>query len=216
MTIGVKARVLDDPDADFISTQFDIRITGHDGGGGSCGDVGEPGDITDGSEIQFNEGETIDLSGLLNTDIADDPDNKLSFYVPADSLPEGVYLEGEGIIVEYNEDGTVAGYSVSPEALSTLTVYGVDEDFAGCIEFTIVTVETSTCNGTSNETNNTIKLEVLPVVDDFNMIVGNATIQEDTTTDIDLALVLGDSIELGQTIIGEGNEAPVKKPLTPW
>ncbi|MGR5467256.1 RTX toxin [Vibrio astriarenae] len=211
ITIGVKARVLDDPDADFISTQFDIRITGHDGGGGSCGDVGEPGDITDGSDIQFDEGETIDLSGLLNSDVADDPDNTLSFYVPSDSLPEGVYLEGDGIIVEYNDDGTVAGYSVSPSALSTLTLYGVDEDFAGCIEFNIVTVETSTCNGTSNETDNTIKLEILPVVDDFSVIVGNSVIQEDTTTAINLELVLGDSIEDGQTISGEGNEATGKE-----
>lgn len=211
ITIGVKARVLDDSDSAFISTQFDIQITGHDGGGGECDDVGEPGDITNGDTIRFDEGETIDLSGLLNSDIADDPDNELSFYVPADSLPDGVYLEGEGIIVEYNNDGTVAGYSVNASALSSLTLYGVDEDYAGCLEFTIVTIETSTCNGTSNETNNTISIEILPVVDDFSVYVGRSTIQEDTATDINLSLVLGDNLGLNQDIVGEGNAATGKE-----
>ncbi|MDR9827730.1 RTX toxin, partial [Vibrio sp. FNV 38] len=211
VTIGVKALVLDDPDGAFITTKFDVRITGHDGGDGNCDEVGEPGDITNGEEIKFQEGETIDLSGLLNSDIADDPDNELSFYIPADSLPEDVYLEGDGIIVEYNNDGTVAGYSVSPNALSTLTLYGVDEDFAGCVEFTIVTIETSTCNGTSNETENTIKLDIIPVVDNFTVSVGKNSIQEDTTTDLDLALVLGDSLESGQIIEGEGTDSTGKE-----
>ncbi|MGR5452391.1 hypothetical protein ACP3V3_22250, partial [Vibrio sp. PNB22_3_1] len=48
-------------------------------------------------------------------------------------------------------------------------------------------------------------------VDDFSVIVGNSVIQEDTTTAINLELVLGDSIEDGQTISGEGNEATGKE-----
>ncbi|MCW1891048.1 hypothetical protein OK016_25150 [Vibrio chagasii] len=40
------------------------------------------------------------------------------------------------------------------------------------------------------------------------------TIQEDTATDLNLELVLGDSVEDGQLITGEGNSATGKGPLT--
>ncbi len=212
LQVGVRARVLDEPDAELITTQFSIRITGHGGGGGGgCDPVGTPDDIQNSGVIQFNEGEPIDLSGLLNTNVASDPDNFLSFYIPADSLPEGVYLEGDDIIVEYNGDGTVAGYSITQSALASLTLLGVDEDFAGCVEFTISTVETSSCNGSKVTTDNTIRIEIAPVVDDFIIRSPVTSINEDTIADLNLELILGDSVEEGQLISGEGALATGKE-----
>ncbi|MFA0125523.1 hypothetical protein AB4400_29600, partial [Vibrio sp. 10N.261.48.A2] len=103
--IVVRARVIDGEDSKYIDTSFQIQITGHDGGGGTCDPVGPPSPIQPGGDIKTNEGEDIDLTGLLNTDVASDSDNTISFYIPADSLPEGVEISGDGVIAEYDAAG---------------------------------------------------------------------------------------------------------------
>ncbi|WP_261886987.1 T1SS-143 repeat domain-containing protein [Vibrio pomeroyi] len=211
LDIVVRARVIDGEDSKYIDTSFQIQITGHDGGGGSCDPVGPPSPIQPDGDIKTPEGEDIDLTGLLNTDVASDPDNTISFYIPADSLPEGVEISGEGVIAEYDATGEVVGYSITAGGLSKLTLTGLDEDFAGCIDFTIETVETSPCNGETVTTNQTISIQVLPVVDDITVATDSTTIQEDITTDLNLELVLGDSVEEGQLITGEGNSATGKE-----
>ncbi|MFI3275055.1 Ig-like domain-containing protein [Vibrio sp.] len=211
LDIVVRARVIDGEDSKYIDTSFQIQITGHDGGGGSCDPVGPPSPIQPDGDIKTPEGEDIDLTSLLNTDVASDPDNTISFYIPADSLPEGVEISGDGIIAEYDAAGEVVGYSITADGLSKLTLTGLDEDFAGCIDFTIETVETSPCNGDTVTTNQTISIQVLPVVDDITVATDSTTIQEDITTDLNLELVLGDSIEDGQLITGEGNSATGKE-----
>ncbi|MDE1017376.1 hypothetical protein OS109_24955, partial [Escherichia coli] len=87
-------------------------------------------------EIKTPEGEDIDLTGLLNTDVGSDPDNEISFYIPADSLPESVEISGDGVIAEYDASGEIVGYSITADGLSKLTFTGLDEDFAVCIDFT--------------------------------------------------------------------------------
>ncbi|UPR59729.1 RTX toxin [Vibrio sp. ED004] len=211
LDIVVRARVIDGEDSKYIDTSFQIQITGHDGGGGSCDPVGPPSPIQPDGDIKMPEGEDIDLTGLLNTDVASDPDNTISFYIPADSLPEGVEISGDGVIAEYDAAGEVVGYSITADGLSKLTLTGLDEDFAGCIDFTIETVETSPCNGDTVTTNQTISIQVLPVVDDITVATDSTTIQEDITTDLNLELVLGDSVEEGQLITGEGNSATGKE-----
>ncbi len=111
LDIVVRARVIDGEDSKYIDTSFQIQITGHDGGGGTCDPVSPPSPIQPGGDIKTNEGEDIDLTGLLNTDVASDPDNTISFYIPADSLPEGVEISGDGVIAEYDAAGEVVGYS---------------------------------------------------------------------------------------------------------
>nr|WP_133151835.1 Ig-like domain-containing protein [Vibrio splendidus] len=211
LDIVVRARVIDGEDSKYIDTSFQIQITGHDGGGGSCDPVGPPSPIQPDGEIKTPEGEDIDLTGLLNTDVASDPDNSISFYIPADSLPEGVEISGDGVIAEYDASGEVVGYSITADGLSKLTLTGLDEDFAGCIDFTIETVETSPCNGDTVTTQQTISIQVLPVVDDITVATDSTTIQEDIATDLNLELVLGDSVEDGQLITGEGNSATGKE-----
>ncbi|WP_106407400.1 Ig-like domain-containing protein [Vibrio lentus] len=211
LDIVVRARVIDGEDSKYIDTSFQIQITGHDGGGGTCDPVGPPSPIQPDGEIKTPEGEDIDLTGLLNTDVASDPDNSISFYIPADSLPEGVEISGDGVIAEYDASGEVVGYSITADGLSKLTLTGLDEDFAGCIDFTIETVETSPCNGDTVTTQQTISIQVLPVVDDITVATDSTTIQEDIATDLNLELVLGDSVEDGQLITGEGNSATGKE-----
>ncbi|MFA0147054.1 Ig-like domain-containing protein [Vibrio lentus] len=211
LDIVVRARVIDGEDSKYIDTSFQIQITGHDGGGGTCDPVGPPSPIQPDGEIKTQEGEDIDLTGLLNTDVASDPDNSISFYIPADSLPEGVEISGDGVIAEYDASGEVVGYSITADGLSKLTLTGLDEDFAGCIDFTIETIETSPCNGDTVTTQQTISIQVLPVVDDITVATDSTTIQEDIATDLNLELVLGDSVEDGQLITGEGNSATGKE-----
>ncbi|MCF7493979.1 RTX toxin [Vibrio sp. L5-1] len=211
LDIVVRARVIDGEDSKYIDTSFQIQITGHDGGGGTCDPVGPPSPIQPGGDIKTNEGEDIDLTGLLNTNVASDPDNSISFYIPADSLPEGVEISGDGVIAEYDASGEVVGYSITADGLSKLTLTGLDEDFAGCIDFTIETIETSPCNGETVTTAQTISIQVLPVVDDITVATDSTTIQEDIATDLNLELVLGDSVEDGQLITGEGNSATGKE-----
>ena len=211
LDIVVRARVIDGEDSKYINTSFQIQITGHDGGGGSCDPVGPPSPIQPDGEIKTPEGEDIDLTGLLNTDVASDPDNEISFYIPADSLPEGVEISGDGVIAEYDASGEIVGYSITADGLSKLTLSGLDEDFAGCIDFTIETIETSPCNGQTVTTEQTISIQVLPFVDDITVEADSTTIQEDTATDLHLELVLGDSVEDGQLITGEGNSATGKE-----
>ncbi|MEZ8882503.1 RTX toxin [Vibrio sp. 10N.261.51.A7] len=211
LDIVVRARVIDGDDARYIDATFPLQITGHDGGGGSCDPVGPPSPIQPGGDIKTNEGEDIDLTGLLNTNVANDPDNTISFYIPADSLPEGVEISGDGVIAEYDAAGEVVGYSITADGLSKLTLTGLDEDFAGCIDFTIETIETSPCSGDTVTTAQTISIQVLPVVDDITVEADSTTIQEDIATDLNLELVLGDSVEDGQLITGEGNSATGKE-----
>ncbi|MEZ9893234.1 type I secretion C-terminal target domain-containing protein [Vibrio lentus] len=211
LDIVVRARVIDGEDSKYIDTSFQIQITGHDGGGGTCDPVGPPSPIQPDGEIKTPEGEDIDLTGLLNTNVASDPDNTISFYIPADSLPEGVEISGDGVIAEYDVSGEVVGYSITADGLSKLTLTGLDEDFAGCIDFTIETIETSPCNGDTVTTQQTISIQVLPVVDDITVATDSTTIQEDIATDLNLELVLGDSVEDGQLITGEGNSATGKE-----
>ncbi|MCK8083935.1 RTX toxin [Vibrio sp. 1CM8B] len=211
LDIVVRARVIDGEDARYIDATFPLQIIGHDGGGGSCDPVGPPSPIQPDGEIKTPEGEDIDLTGLLDTDVGSDPDNEISFYIPADSLPEGVEISGDGVIAEYDASGEIVGYSITADGLSKLTLTGLDEDFAGCINFTIETIETSPCNGDTVTTDQTISIQVLPVVDDITVVTDTTTIQEDTATDLNLELVLGDSVETGQLITGEGNSATGKE-----
>ncbi|WP_061040126.1 type I secretion C-terminal target domain-containing protein [Vibrio coralliirubri] len=211
LDIVVRARVIDGEDARYIDATFPLQITGHDGGGGSCDPVGPPSPIQPDGEIKTPEGEDIDLTGLLNTDVGSDPDNEISFYIPADSLPEGVEISGDGVIAEYDASGEIVGYSITADGLSKLTLTGLDEDFAGCIDFTIETIETSPCSGDTVTTAQTISIQVLPVVDDITVEADSTTIQEDIATDLNLELVLGDSVEDGQLITGEGNSATGKE-----
>ncbi|WP_234496916.1 type I secretion C-terminal target domain-containing protein [Vibrio maritimus] len=212
--IVVRARVIDGEDAKYIDGKFQIQITGHSGGGTPCDPVGPPGEIESDDDIVFDEGtEVLDLSGLLNPDIASDADNSISFYVPADSLPEDVELQGEGVITVYDNDGEIVGYTISQSGLSNLQIVGLDEDFAGCINFEVQTTETSSCNGSSLTTTQTISIDIRPVVDDITLSTVLSRIDEDVASDLDLQLILGDSVKLdgSQTVIGEGESATGKE-----
>ncbi|PSW66042.1 RTX toxin [Photobacterium leiognathi subsp. mandapamensis] len=209
--LRVIAHVIDDENSRYIEAPLQIQITGHSGGG-SCLPIDDPDNIQSG-EIIAKEGEDIDLSGLLDGNIDDNPEIELSFFISVRDLPEGVEIEGDGVIPEYNAVGEILGYTITPSGLENMIFVGLDEDWAGCLTFPIEITQTSTCNGQTSTTSQEIKIEVVPVVDDIIVNAGQTTIQEDTESAINLELVLGDNIFAGQTISGEGESATGKETI---
>ncbi|WP_439787889.1 T1SS-143 repeat domain-containing protein [Photobacterium leiognathi] len=209
--LRVIAHVIDDENSRYIEAPLQIQITGHSGGG-SCLPIDDPDNIQSG-DIIAKEGEDIDLSGLLDGNIDDNPEIELSFFISVRDLPEGVEIEGDGVIPEYNAVGEILGYTITPSGLENMVFVGLDEDWAGCLTFPIEITQTSTCNGQTSTTSQEIKIEVVPVVDDIIVNAGQTTIQEDTESAINIELVLGDNIFAGQTISGEGESATGKETI---
>ncbi len=141
------------------------------------------------------------------------PEIEISFFIDIKDLPLGVEIEGDGVIPEYNAVGEILGYTITPSGLENMVFVGLDEDWAGCINIPIEITQTSTCNGQSSKTTQTIKIEVIPVVDDIIVSTEQTTIQEDIESAINLELILGDNIFSGQTISGEGTAATGKETI---
>ncbi|MGY5450180.1 T1SS-143 repeat domain-containing protein [Agarivorans sp. MS3-6] len=198
--ITVKARVLDGEDARFISAPLEIQVSGHTGDTGEPCSPSAPGNLSS-STIDANEGEDISVTGHLNGDISNDPGDVISFYIATDDLPEGVEIEGSGIYPDYNALGQINGYTISAEGIETMTLVGLDDDYAGQLAIPVTVVVTATCSGDSITEQQTITIAVQPIVDEVLFSAATNTILEDTTTNLDLAFVLGDS-----NIVGEGIE----------
>ncbi|KJG40495.1 RTX toxin [Photobacterium angustum] len=210
--LRVVAHVIDDEHSRYIDAPLQVQITGHSGGG-SCLPIDDPDSIQGDDAIIAKEGEDIDLSGLLDGNIDDNPEIEISFFIDINDLPAGVEIEGDGVIPEYNAVGEILGYTITPSGLENMVFVGLDEDWAGCINIPIEITQTSTCNGQSSKTTQNIKIEVIPVVDDIIVNAGQTTIQEDTESAINLELILGDNIFAGQTISGEGESATGKETI---
>ncbi|WP_407083602.1 T1SS-143 repeat domain-containing protein [Photobacterium leiognathi] len=208
----VKARVVDGNDSRFLETPIQIQITGKTGGGGSCPPTEAP-DKIQGDVIIAKEGEDINLSGLLNGDIDNNPEIALSFFIDVNDLPDNVEITGIGIITEYNDAGEIIGYTITENGLSNMTFNGLDEAWAGSLDIPITITQTSTCNGTKSTTTQHIKIDVVPVVDDIITTTNITSVLEDTTTAINLTVLLGDSVINGQTITGEGTSATGKETI---
>ncbi|WP_237156720.1 T1SS-143 repeat domain-containing protein [Photobacterium leiognathi] len=210
----VKARVVDGNDSRFLKTPVQIQITGKTGGGGSCPPTEAP-DKIQGDVIIAKEGEDINLSGLLNGDIDNNPEIALSFFIDVNDLPDNVEITGVGIITEYNDAGEIIGYTITENGLSNMTFIGLNEAWAGSLDIPITITQTSTCNGTKSTTTQHIKIDVVPVVDDIITTTNITSVLEDTATAINLTVLLGDSVSNGQTITGEGTSATGKE-TTNW
>ncbi|WP_305840833.1 T1SS-143 repeat domain-containing protein [Photobacterium leiognathi] len=210
----VKARVVDGNDSRFLETPVQIQITGKTGGGGSCPPTEAP-DKIQGDVIIAKEGEDINLSGLLNGDIDNNPEIALSFFIDVNDLPDNVEITSVGIITEYNDAGEIIGYTITENGLSNMTFIGLNEAWAGSLDIPITITQTSTCNGTKSTTTQHIKIDVVPVVDDIITTTNITSVLEDTATAINLTVLLGDSVSNGQTITGEGTSATGKE-TTNW
>ncbi|KJG34632.1 RTX toxin [Photobacterium angustum] len=208
----VKARVVDGNDSRFLETPVQIQITGKTGGGGSCPPTDTP-DKIQGDVIIAKEGEDINLSGLLNGDIDNNPEIVLSFFIDVNDLPDNVEITGVGIITEYNDASEIIGYTITESGLSNMTFIGLDEAWAGSLDIPITITQTSTCNGTKSTTTQHIKIDVVPVVDDIITTTNITSVLEDTATAINLTVLLGDSVSNGQTITGEGTSATGKETI---
>ncbi len=208
----VKARVVDGNNSRFLETPVQIQITGKTGGGGSCPPTEAP-DKIQGDVIIAKEGEDINLSGLLNGDIDNNPEITLSFFIDVNDLPDNVEITGVGIITEYNDAGEIIGYTITENGLSNMTFIGLDEAWAGSLDIPITITQTSTCNGKKSTTTQHIKIDVVPVVDEIITTADITSVLEDTATAINLTVLLGDSVSNGQTITGEGTSATGKETI---
>ena len=186
-TILVQARALDGSDAEMISAEVDVEFTG-----GAAGTAQAVDPIQD-SIIDGQEGETVDTAGHLNTGAAGDANDQVSFRVDAADLPPGASLAGTDIRVLHGSDGkTVVEYVFTQATLNDLTVVGIDEDIAGVISIPVTSVSTDP-SGDTVTTQDSLDIELAPVVDEVNGIPGISGLEDVATSlDVDLDALLAD------------------------
>ncbi|MGP4844109.1 T1SS-143 repeat domain-containing protein [Marinobacter sp. 1Y8] len=164
--IVVSARVIDSgDDADIISNTLlvDFQAPGNGGSAQAVSALAVPGSIIDGQE-----GETVDTTGHLNTNAAGDANDVVSFRIDAGDVPYGGGITGADVVVRYADDGTTPlEYLFTDASLGNLQIVGVDEDFAGATTMVVNKISTDPL-GDTNVTQETLNIDIQPVVDDLN------------------------------------------------
>ena len=195
--IVVSARVIDGVDAEVINGSIQVHFK-TDGTETKASDI---------SDLQINpvignEGTSVDIGGQINTAVAGDNNDILSFKVLASSLPAGVSLSGVGVIADYDSTGkVVVQYVFTEAALATLQLNGLDPDFAGIFDIAIIAIATDGDSGDTLTENQNLQMEILPVVDGVSLTLGASEIFEDTLTILGLKTIFSDS-----NIVEEGIE----------
>ena len=200
--LEVEARVLDGTDnapvddADVITAEINVAFS-------------DPGAMTiafdpntlEASIADGDEDEVITLSEHINIglrNIGDDSGtDQISFRVtPADLSSAGIagaWLSGTGMQVHYALDGTsVIAWVFDESALTNLKIHQRDDqDFAGDISLPIMVIATDPSGDTITK-NQTMSIDVLPVVDPLLSIDSNIG-QEDQLFNLTFDLALGDA-----------------------
>ena len=196
--IAISARIIDGSDAEMINTSIQVHFKGD-------GTETKASDILDLqiAPIIGQESDVINIGSQINTSVAGDNNDILSFKVLAKDLPPGASLSGAGVIADYDSTGKyVVQYLFTEEALATLTLHGLDTDFAGTFEIPITAIATDGDSGDTWTEQQNLQVEVLPVVDGATLMAGANEILEDTLTVLDLNVVFADS-----NVVGEGIES---------
>ncbi|MAA64047.1 MAG: hypothetical protein CL581_04605 [Alteromonadaceae bacterium] len=164
--IIVSARVIDSgDDADIISNTLlvDFQAPGNGGNAQAVSDLAVTNSIIDGQE-----GQTVDTTGHLNTNAAGDANDVVSFRIDAGAVPYGGSITGADVLIRYADDGTTPlEYLFTDASLGSLQIVGIDEDFAGTTSMIVNKVSTDPL-GDTNVTQETLAIDIQPVVDDLN------------------------------------------------
>ncbi|MEC5398063.1 T1SS-143 repeat domain-containing protein [Uliginosibacterium sp. H1] len=188
--ITVSARVLDrNDDADIISSNLTItfQVPGTSGTATPVSPLQDS--IADGQEAS-----PVDLSAHLDAGAAGDANDVVSYRVDAADLPYGGAIAGSGVITEYAGDGTtVVAWVFAASSIGSLSIVGLDEDFAGAMSVLVHKVSTDPSGDTIVNTES-LAIEIEPVVDTVDGFANDLQIIEDVPTaiDVDLAALLND------------------------
>lgn len=195
-TIQVAAHVEDGNDKEMIETTLQVNFTG-DGSDSNATDI-------DPLQIDYIEGEedsSIDIGSQINTDVTDDSNDLISFKVYASDLPHGGAISGSDVITVYGSSGkNVVYYLFTDASLSSLSLEGIEEDFAGTFEVPITTIAVDADSGDTIVDSQTLQFEISPVVDGVTLSIGADEVLEDTLTLLDLSATFADSNQVGEGI----------------
>jgi hypothetical protein len=194
VTIEVSGRVLDADgiytDKEMVNTSFEVEFTA-----GAPISEASPVSVLQNTIIDAVEDETIVTIGHLNTDIAGDGNDMVSFRILTADLPAGVVISGPGVkVIHYNNGFTRKEYVFDQDALSTLSISSAGEHFAGILNIPIRIIATDTLSGdTLIDDSQSLSIDVTPVVDEVTAETANDFIYEDSTGSIDLSFVFIDN-----------------------
>ena len=160
--VVVAARVLDrNDDADIIDGIVNIEFTAVGPGG-----VADPVGALQSSIIDGQEEQTISLSEHLNSAPVGDSNDVVSYRIDVGDMPYGGAIIGSGVIAEYASDGsTVIAFVFTNASLGSLSLTGINPDFAGVFDLPVNKISTDPLGATVVTVEN-LQIEVAPVVDD--------------------------------------------------
>jgi len=187
--IAISAHVIDGDDKEMINTSLQVHFK----------DNGTNSNASDISDLQINpiigdEDNNIDIGSQINTSVAGDGNDILSFKVLANDLPHGGTISGSGVIVDYDTSGkVVVQYLFTEDSLSSLSLNNISEDFAGTFDVPITAIATDGVSGDTLTEIQTLQFEIAPIVDGASLVENVPEILEDTLTPLKLSVVFADS-----------------------
>uniref|UniRef100_UPI0030C8A88F beta strand repeat-containing protein n=1 Tax=uncultured Pseudoalteromonas sp. TaxID=114053 RepID=UPI0030C8A88F len=215
--VTVKARVADGSHAVLLSDNFTVNFTVE--GDGSTSKASEVGQLQI-SVVDAVEDEAVDFTGHINTSLTDDENDTVTVYINADSLPEGLIIEGDGVIAIPGDDGEVAEYIIPEESLGNLSFTSAGEDYSGqlIIPVTIIAVDDDSGDEYIDDTQS-LEIDVTPVADGGEFSAAINKIKEDNrTTALGLTLALTDLNQVDDESNPEQNggveEVDFSQPIT--
>ncbi|TYK66727.1 hypothetical protein [Colwellia echini] len=186
--ISVYGRVEDGSDAAAIlstfQVQFDVAIDSN----------ASPINLLQNSPIDGIEDELITLSEHLNSNIAGDDNDNITFRISASDLPAGVSVSGADVqIIHFTDGVTVKEYVFTEASLADLTMSSAGSNFAGVLYVPIEIIATDSLSGdTIIDNSQVLEFDIAPVVDGFTFS-DNTTMQEDVPESLDLTINFSDS-----------------------
>lgn len=194
--IAISAHVIDGDDKEMINASLQVHFTAN-GPESSASDI---------SDLQINpitadEDANINIGAQINTSVAGDSNDILSFKILASDLPHGGTISGTGVIVDYDASGKyVVQYLFTEASLSTLSLNNIADDFAGTFEVPITAIATDGVSGDTLTEQQNLQFEIAPIVDGADLTATGPDIFEDTLTPLQLSVVFADSNITGQGI----------------
>ncbi|MBH0057811.1 hypothetical protein I6F65_12630, partial [Pseudoalteromonas sp. SWXJZ94C] len=181
--VTVNARVKDGDDSALVSGNFKVRFDiGGEGETTTASPVNtlQIGDVTadEGGSVTF-EASDFNLGEALSQDVDDNYNDVITIYVEQSSLPEGFTIEGDGIIAVETDTGIE--YIIPESSLSTMVINSNDSDYSGLLEIPVKIVAVDPSGDREIDENQSLRVDINPVVDGGTLTAATQTISEDNT-----------------------------------
>ncbi|MBU2871314.1 hypothetical protein [Colwellia sp. E2M01] len=181
VTVTLYGRVLDETDVAVIFTEFNVEFDA------AINSTASAVQILQTSPVDGIEDETVTFADHLNTDIAGDNNDLITFSILASDLPEGTSLSGTDVRPLHLIDGvTVNEYLFTEASLADLTLSSAGKDFSGVYNIPITIIATDSLSGdTLIDNAQELTLDIAPVVDGIT-ITGETLMLEDVPESLDV------------------------------